>query len=74
MAALFCVTLHLLMSGRGRPSPPTQIAGNAPNFTHLCSSVFFGGVLPQMLSRLPDQHSMDDQFEEFGGWGDVTQF
>lgn len=53
MAALFCVTLHLLMSGRGRPSPPTQIAGNAPNFTHLCSSVVSFFVFAADVEQAP---------------------
>lgn len=66
MAALLYVTLHLLVfGGEDDLLSSVQIAGNAPNFTHLCSS-----VLLQMLSRPRQRHSTGDQCQQLG---DITQ-
>lgn len=54
-----CSMLHFICSCSGEDDlhSSIQIAGNASNFTHLCSS-----VLLQMLSRLEQWHSTDDQY------------
>lgn len=40
MAALLRVTLHPLVHGEDDLLSSAQIAGNAPNCAHLCSSAF----------------------------------
>lgn len=62
----FCPVLrHTSCLGKDDHLSCVQIAGNAPKFRSLCSS-----VLLQMLSRPRQQHSLHDQHQ---GSGSITQ-